>query len=67
MNDDEFRKWLAETVQTFGTQGKAAKHFGISSAYLGEIIKGTREPGIKLLDAVGFKRVVCYMRKEEAE
>ena len=43
-----------------GSQQAAAKRFGISGAYLSDVLNGRREPGKKLLNALGYRRVVVY-------
>lgn len=44
------------------TQAAYAKCCGISSAYLSDVLQGRREPGSKMLAALGFERVVTYKR-----
>lgn len=51
---------LRIVVAGAGTQDAAAKQLGISGAYLCDVLKGRREPGKKLLDAMGYRRVVVY-------
>jgi transcriptional regulator with XRE-family HTH domain len=43
-----------------GSQKAAAKRLGVSEQYLCDVLKGRREPGKKLLDALGYRRVVVY-------
>lgn len=53
---------LAAYVKKAGSQHLAAEQLGISDAYLCDIKKGRREPGPKLLNALGLRRVVEYER-----
>jgi len=43
------------------TQAAWAKSNGISPAYVSDVIQGRREPGEKILKALGLKRVVSYV------
>lgn len=56
---DLLRKQCAEGAKAFGL-----KH-GISGAYLGDVLRGRREPGAKVLDALGLEKVVGYRKKRE--
>lgn len=43
------------------TQAAWAKAHGISPAYVSDVIQGRREPGEKILKALGLKRIVSYV------
>lgn len=45
------------------TQAAWAKANGISPAYVSDVIAGRREPGQKILDALGLERVTTYRPK----
>lgn len=45
-----------------GSQVALAQEMGVSPTYLGDVIHGRKEPGKKILDALGLKRVVTYER-----
>lgn len=49
------------------TQAQFAERCGISEAYLSDILNDRREPGEKLLQALGLRRVVQYEMDEQAE
>lgn len=51
---------LRIVVAGAGNQQLAARQLGVSAQYLCDVIKGRREPGKKLLDALGYRRVVVY-------
>jgi len=65
MTRDELVKLLQRRVQTAGTQAALAKELGITAAYLGDVLNGKREPGPTLLNALGFRRVITYVRAGE--
>lgn len=47
-------------VVRHGSQKDAAKALGISAQYLNDVLLKRREPGEKLLRALGYQRVVLY-------
>lgn len=47
-----------------GTQKDIAARLGVSATYLGEVLRGIKEPGPKILAAMGLERVVTYQRKK---
>ncbi len=51
----------AEVAKT-GSQAAAAKKLGITGAYVSDLLAGKREPGGKVLRALGFLRVVRYIK-----
>ena len=57
---DRLRRVIAEA----GSQDAAAKQLGISGAYLCDVMKRRREPGKKLLDGLGYRRIVVYEQVE---
>lgn len=63
MDIDEFIDYLKRKAAEQGTQRQYAESLGVSEAYLSDVLNGRREPGQKLLDAVGFERVALYRRK----
>jgi hypothetical protein len=54
------RERIRLVVAAAGSQDVSAKRLGISPQYLCDVLKGRREPGTKLLDALGYRRVVMY-------
>lgn len=64
--DTVIRKLLA-LIEEKGTAKATAQSLGISQQYLSDVIKGRREPGEKLLSAMGLQsRVVYEARTGEA-
>lgn len=51
---------IAACVKAAGEQRLAAKQLGVSPQYLCDVLKRRREPGSKLLKALGYRRVVIY-------
>lgn len=56
---DVLQKLLDETVKS-GSQSAWAKQYGLSSAYVSDVLNGRREPGSGILIALGLRRVVTY-------
>lgn len=54
---------LTRMVQERGSQKAVAEALDISEQYLSDVLRDRREPGEKLLDALGVERVVTYRRK----
>jgi len=56
----------AEVIETIkelvrgNSQKKIAKEWHVSPAYFSDVIRGRREPGKKILKAMGLKKVVRY-------
>jgi transcriptional regulator with XRE-family HTH domain len=65
MTRDELVKLLQRRVQTAGTQAALAKELGITAAYLGDVLNGKRKPGPTVLNALGFRRVITYVKDEK--
>ena len=63
MTLNEFIEYLRQRIAEHGTQEQYASALGVSGAYLSDVLRGNREPGQKLLDAVGFERVATYRVK----
>jgi hypothetical protein len=54
---------LQRMVQERGSQKAVATALDISEQYLCDVLRDRREPGEKLLDALGLERVVTYRAK----
>jgi predicted transcriptional regulator len=66
MTADEVRDLIRERIGA-GTQVDLARKFGVSGSYLSDVLKGSREPGGNLLEALGLKRVADYVPKRKAK
>lgn len=58
--DTTIIKRLLEAVHECGSREKAASKLGISLSYLGELLRGTRQPGPKVLSALGLRKETIY-------
>jgi hypothetical protein len=60
---------IRREVAVSGSQGNAARRLRVSPQYLCDVLKGRREPGQKLLDALGYCRIAVYKKlaTEEAK
>jgi len=65
LTHDELISLLKTEAKKAGSQKNYAEVLGISAQYFGDVIKGRREPGEKLLSALGLKRVVTFEPEEE--
>ena len=45
-------------------QAAWARAHKVSAAYVNDVLNGRRDPGPKILDAIGFEKVVTYRPKE---
>ena len=60
MTRDELVQLLQHKIQQAGTQTAVAKELGITPAYLGDVLRGKREPGPSVLNALGLRSVITY-------
>jgi hypothetical protein len=54
---------LAKDVSAAGSQAQWCVKNRISTAYINDVLKGRRDPGQKILDALGFEAVTLYRKK----
>lgn len=47
-------------IQAAGSQRAFAQQHGISTQYVNDVLRGRREMGQKILDALGIDRIVSY-------
>ena len=68
MDKDELIKYIQLVVDSkyAGLQVAFAEDNNLSAAYVNDVLRGRREPGKKILDAVGVERVTLYHIKEGA-
>jgi hypothetical protein len=57
---------LRKHVQEAGSHTAAAAKLGVSVGYLHDVLSARCDPGEKLLDALGYARVVRYVPKRQA-
>ena len=63
MNKEQVIDLLRAACVKAGSQTAWATERGIATAYVSDVLKGRREPGAKLLDALGIERIVTYRRR----
>lgn len=56
---------ILESNSTHSTKQETAKRLGVSPQYLSDIIAKRREPGPKILKALGYTKVVAYETGED--
>jgi transcriptional regulator with XRE-family HTH domain len=59
MTLDQFRDYLRAEVQRQGSQRLLAQRCGVTESFLSDVLRGRRDPGPKLLAALGLRQVVC--------
>lgn len=52
----EVKRWVAAS----GSQKKAAKLLGVSEQYMTDVLKGRREVGPTLAEALGYDKIVMF-------
>lgn len=52
---------LRQLVEVEGSQAEAAKQLGVSAQYLSDVLTHKREPGAKILNAMGWKAKTIYV------
>lgn len=55
---------LRDGIKTHGTQVKYAEFLGVTQGYINDMLKRKRDPGPRVLDALGLEKVVTYREKE---
>jgi hypothetical protein len=62
MNKEELIRHIQSVIDSkyAGLQKGFADDNDLSAAYVNDVLRGRREPGKKMLDAVGVKKVVSY-------
>jgi hypothetical protein len=65
MNKQELIAYIQSVIDTkyAGLQLGFAQDKNLSAAYVNDVLRGRREPGQKILDAVGVEKVVSYRVK----
>jgi len=63
MTVDDVREKLRKAVEAAGNEAAWARTHGVSRANVNMTLNGKREPGGRILEALGLERVVQYRVK----
>lgn len=55
---------LRHAVEASGSQKAFADQHALSEQYVGDVLHGRRDPGQKILAALGYERLVFYRQRE---
>ena len=64
---EHIRKLVRQAEQAAGGKPALAAQWSISVQYITDVLRGYRDPGKKILAALGYERVVLYRKKGEEE
>lgn len=65
INEDKLRGMVRLAIQMDGSQKAFAQRVGVSEQYLVDVMKSRRAVPKKILDWLGYERVVLYRRKRD--
>lgn len=65
INAADVRGILKRRAQKLGSERKLAESFGVSYAYMNDVIRGKRRPGPKILARMDLREVRFYVLKGE--
>lgn len=60
LTSKDVRAELRDMLKDAGSQASLARQLGITPTHMGDLLDGTREPGAKVLPALGLKKVILY-------
>jgi hypothetical protein len=58
----EFYADLRKSCDLAGGQSRWAEVHGVSTSYVNDVLNARREPGTKILNAMGWRRVITLKR-----
>jgi hypothetical protein len=62
MTSDDVREILRQECVRAGSQLAWATAHDLAATYISDVINGRREPGMKLLAALGVERIIIYRK-----
>lgn len=62
---DQLIDLIRAAVKASGSQRALARKWKVTPAYITDLLHGLRDPGPKILDALGYERVVLYREREK--
>lgn len=64
LSEQDILERLRAAIRAAGSQQAFSREHGISAQYINDVVRGRREPGHKILEALGAERVVSYRLKQ---
>lgn len=64
MTRDELTLRIHAAAKVAGSQRALAKQWDVSPSYVTDLLRGLRDPGPKILEALGIERVITYEEKK---
>jgi hypothetical protein len=62
LTHDELIELIRAAAQAAGSQRALARQWNVSPAYITDLLRDLRDPGPKILEALGYERVVLYRK-----
>jgi hypothetical protein len=66
MNESDVISLIRDKVAEIGSMRGLADRWGISAAYVSDLLAGRRSPGVKILGQLGLERVKTISYRERA-
>ncbi len=63
MTTEDVREMLFDACYEAGSQSAWARCADVSQAYVNDVLRGRREPGEAILQALGLERVTAYRKR----
>jgi hypothetical protein len=64
---DELIDLIRAEIKKFGSQRALAREWRVAPAYITDLLHGLRDPGPKILEAMGYERVISYRKTSSKE
>lgn len=64
---EQVRRMLYRACVEAGKQEALAERLGVSSQYIGMVLKGRSHPGPSIVTGLGLTRIIAWRRTESAE
>lgn len=58
MNKTDVLKLIRQAVHDAGSQSAFARQCSVTTQYINDLLRGRRDPGTKILDALGIEKTV---------
>ncbi len=60
---DELIELIRAAAKGAGSQRALARQWDVTPSYITDLLYGLRDPGPKILEALGYERLVFYQKK----